>query len=698
VPLTILSVAYPLAPVGPDAVGGAEQVLSLLDEALVQAGHRSIVVACEGSVTCDVLISTPRVRGAFDASARALAQARHQAAIRQALATHPIDMVHAHGLDFNRYLPPPGVPLLATLHLPPDWYAADVFHSSRPETYLQCVSRSQRSTCPPSTTPLLDPLSNGVPLDRLTPGSRKAGFALVLGRVCPEKGVHLAVQAARLARVPLLLAGQVYPYPAHERYFREILAPSLDDDQVRFVGAIGMARKRRLLALARCLLVPSLAPETSSLVAMESLACGTPVVAFRAGALADIVEHGRTGFLVNTSAEMASALADVGSIDPAACRQAAEERYAAKRMAAQYLVLYSRLAARPPTSLARSSGAPVLEIEEVTDLGGLAAVRNEWSDLWDRCLRASIFQHPDWLIPWCAPFGVHEPWVLLLRHRKVLVAVVPLLVYRRGEERVLTLMGGGVSDDQDAIFDPALAGAAVTAALAHMYARHDQWDVCELENLRPESPLVQTSLRFGALAGYFVRHDTRLALALPEQAEDLEHVIPKRMLDNIKYLQRRANRDAVPASIETVTPRTLAAMFDDLTRLHRARWALRGRTGVLTDRLEAFHREAAQALLERGLLRMYTLSLGGRVAAATYGFCTKGRSVYYLGGFDPDFSRYSPGTQLVGHAIERAVTEDHAHTFDFLRGREDYKRAWGATEQPLYRWSMQSPVRSTCCC
>src|ERR1700716_1243993 len=109
--LTILNVAYPLAPVGPDAVGGAEQILTALDEALVLAGNRSVVVACEGSVTRDVLIPTVPVQGPLDESAWALAQTRHRAAIRQALATYPVDLVHVHGLDFDQYLPPPGLPL-----------------------------------------------------------------------------------------------------------------------------------------------------------------------------------------------------------------------------------------------------------------------------------------------------------------------------------------------------------------------------------------------------------------------------------------------------------------------------------------------------------------------------------------------------------------------------------------------------------
>jgi glycosyltransferase involved in cell wall biosynthesis len=340
--LTVLSVAYPLAPVGPDAVGGAEQVLALLDAALTRAGHRSIVVACEGSAVAGTLVAVPRTAGALTVAARREAQQRHRDAIEAALRRWPIDLVHLHGIDFSAYLPGPGAPVLATLHLPPSWYPPAVFRPSRPATYLNCVSASQRRDCPPEAGPL-PVIENGVPVDRLAPRPSRRRHAVALGRICPEKGFHHALDAAALAGVPLALAGEVFRYEAHERYFEQEIRPRLGGAR-RFLGPVGFARKRRLLATARCLLAPSLVPETSSLVAMEALACGTPVVGFPAGALAEIVEHGRTGFLVRDAREMAAAIAAAGTLDPEACRDAASTRFAADRMARQYLELYERLA------------------------------------------------------------------------------------------------------------------------------------------------------------------------------------------------------------------------------------------------------------------------------------------------------------------------------------------------------------------
>lgn len=353
--LSVLSIAYPLAPIGPDAAGGSEQILTQLDRRLVRDGHTSVVIACRGSRAAGRLIDIPLDAEQLDDEVRAAAQARYRAAIRQAMARWDFDLIHMHSLDFHQYLPPEGPPVLVTLHLPPDWYPDYIFHPERPKTWLQCVSASQLRRCPPSPA-LLPFIENGVPLDRLATHVRKRDFALALGRICPEKGFHLALEAAQLAEFPLVVAGEIFRYRAHEEYFENEMMPRLDGCLRRFVGPIGLPRKRRLLAAARCLLAPSLVPETSSLVAMEALACGTPVVAYPSGALPEIVEHGRTGFIVESPREMADAIRHAASIDPAVCRAAARERFSAERMIRQYLSLYQRLA-RANASRTMEAGA-----------------------------------------------------------------------------------------------------------------------------------------------------------------------------------------------------------------------------------------------------------------------------------------------------------------------------------------------------
>ena len=185
--LTILSVAYPLAPVGIDAGGGAEQVLTALDRALAAAGHRSLVVACEGSSAAGQLIEVSRRRRPPRRGGAGRAWARHRAAIAAALDRWPVDLVHMHGIDFDAYLPPPGVPVLATLHLPPSWYPPEALRPARPDTWLNCVSAAQHAACP-ATPNLLAPIENGVAVEALAARHAKRGFALVARPHLPGEG------------------------------------------------------------------------------------------------------------------------------------------------------------------------------------------------------------------------------------------------------------------------------------------------------------------------------------------------------------------------------------------------------------------------------------------------------------------------------------------------------------------------------
>lgn len=349
--LTVLSVAYPFAPVGPDAVGGAEQVLSQLDRALVRAGHRSIVIACERSQAADVLVTVPGYPGSLDGR-KEVAWDLHRRAIAEVLARHPVDIVHMHGIDFFAYLPEPGVPVLATLHGPLSWYPHEALFPDRPDTWLHCVSDTQHATVRDGM-PMVAPIENGVPVDELQGPHAKRGFALFLGRICPEKGVHLAVEAAKAADVPLLVAGEIFAYEAHQRYFVEEVAPLLDAER-RYVGPAGFARKRRLLNAARCLLVTSPEAETSSLVTREAIAAGTPVIAFPNGALPESVRDGRTGFLVRDVAEMAAAIPRAGEIERETCRAFARQHFSFDRMVSRYVGTYEAIVRTARRSVRRA--------------------------------------------------------------------------------------------------------------------------------------------------------------------------------------------------------------------------------------------------------------------------------------------------------------------------------------------------------
>ena len=340
-PLTVLNVAFPLAPVSRGTAGGSEQVVSMLDSGLLAAGHRSIVLACSGSECRGIFVTIPAAQGQLEGRAHETACQQYREMIRFALARFPIDVVHLHGIDALKYLPEPGPPLVITLHLPPEWYPPELFGLSRPDTHLVCVSKSQARRCPAEAR--IRVIENGICLEDFWPAKNKCDYVIAMGRICPEKGFHLALDAATQVGIPLLLAGTVFAYSAHEDYFRREIQPRLGHLH-QFVGSVAGDQKRELLAGARCLLAPNLAEETSSLVAMEALASGTPVVAFRRGALPEIVEHERTGYLVDSFAEMCDAIVAANRLDPSICRQSAEARFSADRMIGEYLFFYEEVA------------------------------------------------------------------------------------------------------------------------------------------------------------------------------------------------------------------------------------------------------------------------------------------------------------------------------------------------------------------
>jgi glycosyltransferase involved in cell wall biosynthesis len=340
-PLTVLNVGYPLAPVSRSTAGGAEQVLALLDDALVSAGHRSIVIAPEGSECRGLLIATPALASPLNEQKAAFAWAEQRRAIRRGLSEFAVDVIHLHGVDYYRYLPSTDIPVLVTLHLPPSWYPAEVLCKADINTHLVCVSSSQARRCPAGAE-IRAIVENGVSLPKLYP-EKRGDYVVALGRICPEKGFHLAIDAASEAGLPLLLAGTVFGYSTHQQYWDREIKPRLKRPHL-FVGAVGPRRKQQLLASARCLVITSLVEETSSLVAMEAMACGTPVVALRRGALTEIVDHGRTGFLVDSPEQLAEAILAATQLSTKACRQRAETLFSAECMTTRYLSLYGQLA------------------------------------------------------------------------------------------------------------------------------------------------------------------------------------------------------------------------------------------------------------------------------------------------------------------------------------------------------------------
>jgi glycosyltransferase involved in cell wall biosynthesis len=180
-----------------------------------------------------------------------------------------------------------------------------------------------------------------------------------VGRICEEKAPHVAIDVAARAGLPLVIVGPEQLYSCHQRYADQHLKPRMNSSRVHFAGNPDFTRKAELLRNARALLVTSQAEETSSLVAMEAMACGTPVLAMNRGALAEVVAHGETGFVVNTEDEMVEKISCVDDISREACRAHTVRKHSATKMGTRYAELYARVV-EAPISAARDAVRPVL--------------------------------------------------------------------------------------------------------------------------------------------------------------------------------------------------------------------------------------------------------------------------------------------------------------------------------------------------
>ena len=708
--LTVLNVAYPLAPVTPETVGGAEQVLAAIDEALVEHGATSLVVACDGSRPRGTLLPLRMPSGLLDDAACGPARQGCAAAIREALDRLPIDVVHMHGVDFHHYLPPVGVPVLATLHLDPSWYPSHAIAPSRPDTFINCVSGWQHRACK-ATPALLPVIGNGVRIPATPPRPMRERAAMVasLGRICPEKGFHIALDVARAAKVRMTVAGQVFPYTVHVRYFDEEIRPRLSAERI-FIGPLGRTQKQALLAEARCVLVTSLVPETSSLVAMEALAAGTPVVAFGKGALVEVIEHGVTGFLVRDAREMADAIAAAGDLDPNACRQAAVERFSVTAMTRQYMERYELLARRNAAAPIEVSPARIrsiaidrrrsvgrsLEVSEVRDAVALGALGAEWHQLC-AAARATPFQRPEWIIPWWHHFGAGSLKVAAVRRGRELLGVAPLYV-RPGDagKRELAFIGTGNTDYVDVVTVEETREQVADTIVDWIAASSEEWDSCELGPVRSTSAI----FRARPPIGWEVSRSMWdiCPVLVKGRSPNLVSAVPEGLVSRLRNEERRlAKKRAV--SLERADAANAVPLFDELCALHEARWRARGRRGVLAEeQTRHFHKDVVRGMAAAGVLRLCVMRIDGRPAGALYGFAEHHRWYCYLGGFHPDFHRHSVGALVILHALEEASASG-ALAFDFLRGREAYKYEWGAVDQtvdgwrlaPCVEWSANSP-------
>ena len=328
--------------VPPRLYGGTERIVSYLTEELVREGHQVTVFASGDSRTRAELVACapkalrldPAVRDPIPHVLMMLDEVRRRA--------HEFDILHFHMdlFHFPTFTDIAGQ-TVTTLHGRLDLPDLQSFYRRFRDFPLVSISNDQRGPLPGAHW--AGTVYHGLPLElhRFVP-STDQGYLAFLGRISPEKRPDRAIEIARRAGIPLRMAAKVDD--ADRAYFEQQIEPLLRDPLVEFVGEIGDADKSEFLGNARALLFPIDWPEPFGLVVIESMACGTPVIAFAHGSVAEIVEDGVTGFIVHNLEEAARAVRRLPELDRREVRCRFEQRFSAGRMASDYLEIYRQLA------------------------------------------------------------------------------------------------------------------------------------------------------------------------------------------------------------------------------------------------------------------------------------------------------------------------------------------------------------------
>ncbi|WP_211244839.1 glycosyltransferase family 4 protein [Intrasporangium oryzae] len=342
-PLRIAMVAPPYFGVPPEGYGGVEAVIASLVDSLVDRGHHVTLLAAGHNGTRAQRFVRTFAQPSSVRLGDAVPEVVNAARVAQRLACEEVDLVHDHTLAGALLAIGRRTPTVVTVH-GPTTDLAELYRPLGKAVQLVAISDAQRAVAPDLNW--IATVHNGIDVLSYPFVEAKLDYAVFLGRYHPEKAPHLAIDAARAAGVPILLAGKCTE-PVEIAYYEREIRPRLGPDVID-TGPADATRKRRILAEARVLLFPLCWEEPFGLVMAEALACGTPVVALRRGSVAEVVVHGVTGIVVDTPDELPAAIHRAALLDPRDCRADVATRFAAETMADGYEAAYHRVLA--PTS------------------------------------------------------------------------------------------------------------------------------------------------------------------------------------------------------------------------------------------------------------------------------------------------------------------------------------------------------------
>jgi glycosyltransferase involved in cell wall biosynthesis len=338
--MRIAQVAPLFESVPPKYYGGTERVVSFLTEELVREGHDVTLFASGDSVTRAHLIAGSR--RALRLDKHSVDQMAPQILLLENVykRASEFEIIHFH-VDYlhfplsRRHTSPHVTTLHGRLDIPE---LVPLYHEYR-DMPLISISYAQRKPLPNANWHTT--IYHGLPADLFRFHERRGDYFAFLGRISPEKRVDRAIEIARRLDMPIKIAAKVDL--VDQDYFDTVIEPLLRSSSVEFVGEIGEGEKEEFLGHAFALLFPIDWPEPFGLVMIEALACGTPVIAYRRGSVGEVIEHGRTGFIVSDLEEAVAAAERIPELDRRVCRDSFDRRFTAAAMAKAYLDVYQQL-------------------------------------------------------------------------------------------------------------------------------------------------------------------------------------------------------------------------------------------------------------------------------------------------------------------------------------------------------------------
>jgi glycosyltransferase involved in cell wall biosynthesis len=326
--------------VPPKAYGGTERVVHFLTEQLVKNGHEVTLFASGDSVTSAELIAVCE-RSLRLHSEKSDHLAQHFIQLDEVISSRSkFDVVHFH-IDFLHF---PASKLLhyhhvTTLHGCLDQEGLPQLYKRYNQLPVISISNSQRTPVPDADW--IANVYHGLPVDLFKPAYNRGSYLAFLGRISPEKGIEYAIEAAKQLNIPLKVAAKI---DANDKvYFDTKVHALLNHPLIEFLGEINDNEKQDFLSNAIALLFPVNWSEPFGLVLIESIACGTPVIAFRNGSVPEIIDEGITGYIVESVDEMVSAVKKIDRISRSGCRKRFEARFTSEIMVKNYEQVYNML-------------------------------------------------------------------------------------------------------------------------------------------------------------------------------------------------------------------------------------------------------------------------------------------------------------------------------------------------------------------